>query len=261
MDTIEQPSPPPPPELGDATPQPARRARATRRHHAPMAVACLILGALCAVQWKIRHSAETTQESQPNRADILAEQLADTEAKTEQMRAEIERLRNETSRYQKAAAEGETLAKQMNEALQRAKVAAGLTPVKGPGLLVTLEDAPRLTASAEDQSPYVIHDIDLLQVVNELWTADAEAIAINGQRLTMSSEIRCSGNVIKVNDTPITPPYDVRAIGDPKTLQGALELPGGVLDVLRPFRIRARMTLKSEVELPAADVAQSFKHL
>jgi len=224
-----------------------------------LAAVGLLLGVLCAAQWRAQQAAQVS--GQQNRVEILAQQLADTEAKADLMRAEIERLRAEISQYQRTAAEGETLAKKLNEALQQAKVAAGLTPVVGPGIIVTLDDAPGRVGPGEDQSPYVIHDIDLLQIVNELRAADAEAISINGQRLTATSAIRCNGPVTKVNGTPIVPPYEVRAIGDPKALQGALELPGGVLEILRPLNIQVKITLKSELELPAADVAQSFKHL
>jgi uncharacterized protein YlxW (UPF0749 family) len=232
----------------------------------PLTIVCLLLGAIGAALWRIDaggfgQDGLEGQSKQPKRAEILAQQLADSDAKLEEMRREIEQLRQSLKQYETAAAKDQSLAKEMNGALQRARIAAGLTAVEGPGIVVTVADSALRAGAGEDQSPYVIHDVDLLQIINELRAAGAEAIAINGQRLTATSEIRCSGGVVKVNGISLVPPFDVRAIGSSKALAGALDLPGGVMEILRKFEIAVNVTLKSKVELPAADVAQSFRYL
>ncbi|MDN5344294.1 MAG: hypothetical protein PWQ18_405, partial [Clostridia bacterium] len=70
---------------------------------------------------------------------------------------------------------------------------------------------------------FIIHDKNVLYLVNELRAAGAEAIAVNGQRIVTNSDIRCVGTVIMVNSTRLAPPYEVQAIGNPDTLLAAVE--------------------------------------
>ena len=66
---------------------------------------------------------------------------------------------------------------------------------------------------------YIIHDDDLLRVINELRAAGAEAIAINGERIVAMSEIRCAGPTLSVNNNRSAPPYEIKAIGNPNNLE------------------------------------------
>ena len=126
----------------------------------------------------------------------------------------------------------------LNANLQDTNVMAGLTEVVGPGILVTLRDRPRAKIDAPslhnmDPEAEIIHDYDVLRTVNELWNAGAEAIAINGNRVVSRTSIRCVGTVIHVNDQPVAPPITIEAIGDPKTLLGAMNMRGNALEELR----------------------------
>ncbi len=115
---------------------------------------------------------------------------------------------------------------------------AGLTPVQGPGVVVTLSDSktpfPR-TLRPGIQPPNIIHDTDINQIVNELRAAGAEAIAVNGQRLVATSAVRDAGPTVFINNTPQTPPYTIQAIGDSKTLASALTMRGGIADEIKSF--------------------------
>jgi len=114
---------------------------------------------------------------------------------------------------------------------------AGLTPVTGPGVRVTLSDNPGAASGATGAAgaflPGIVHDFDVLQVVNELRSAKADAISVNGPRVTGFTPIRCVGPAIYVNFEPVTAPFIIEAIGDPKTLQSALSMPNGIVDNLR----------------------------
>jgi uncharacterized protein YlxW (UPF0749 family) len=94
---------------------------------------------------------------------------------------------------------------------------AGFTPVTGPGIRIELDNG----ASSDPETEH-IRDSDLALLVNALWTAGAEAIAINGQRISPRTAIRNSGTAIEVNSTGIAPPYVVQAIGNPDTLSSRL---------------------------------------
>jgi uncharacterized protein YlxW (UPF0749 family) len=137
------------------------------------------------------------------------------------------------------------------------------SPVRGPGLQVTLADAPTATATAGGTDPRAtpdgsqgrVLDHDVQIVVNGLWAAGAEAMAINGQRLTARSAIRYAGQAILVDFRPLVPPYVVSAIGDPSTLQTrfAAGSGGAYLQALRDnYGIRAGIVSPANLELPGA---------
>ena len=90
---------------------------------------------------------------------------------------------------------------------------AGMTAMTGPGLEVVLADSDRQTDDPAEQEALTIQDVDLQLVVNALWGAGAEAVAVNGQRLVATSPIRGAGETITVNFRPLAPPYRIRAIG------------------------------------------------
>ncbi len=106
-------------------------------------------------------------------------------------------------------------------------LAAGARPVSGPGLTVVLDDAEP-TAGAIDEGRYtaddfVVHQQDLQGVINALWAGGAEAMTIQGQRVTMTTAVRCVGNVLLLQGRVHSPPYTIRAIGDPAVLRTALD--------------------------------------
>ena len=101
---------------------------------------------------------------------------------------------------------------------------AGLTEVKGPGVTIEMNDAKKEVPSGQDPNLFIIHDDDVLAVVNELLASGAEAIAINGQRVVATTEIRCAGAVIMINGVRFAPPLKIQAIGDPETLHNALKI-------------------------------------
>jgi uncharacterized protein YlxW (UPF0749 family) len=100
--------------------------------------------------------------------------------------------------------------------MRRLETNTGFVAVSGPGVRATVDDAPN------GDPAQAVRDEDLALLVDGLWSAGAEAIAINGQRLTTLSAIRNSGPAIHVNGRPLAPPYTVLAIGDTRTLQADL---------------------------------------
>lgn len=158
-------------------------------------------------------------------------------ATVQKLEKEIADLRERATKLENSLAKGNDQLKTLNDELQKDKLLAGLTEVKGPGIDLVLVDSEKRPPSnrAFDADKYIIHDVDLQQVVNELWASGAEAIAISNQRVTSRTSIRCVGPTIQVNGVPVSPPYSIAAIGDPSTLAGALNLPYGVLDGLRRY--------------------------
>jgi uncharacterized protein YlxW (UPF0749 family) len=108
-------------------------------------------------------------------------------------------------------------------------VAAGRTAVTGPGIEVTLNDAPDDAAnSGVDPNQLVVHQSDLQAVVNALWAGGAEAMSVAGQRIIPTSAVRCVGNTLLLNGEVYSPPFRVAAIGPYRTMQEALDASAGV---------------------------------
>jgi uncharacterized protein YlxW (UPF0749 family) len=142
-------------------------------------------------------------------------------------------------------------------------LATGTLAATGPGLVVTLDDAPSARNLQDDSDPRSaepsedgrVLDQDLQLVVNGLWFAGAEAISVNGQRLTAMSAIRSAGQAILVDYRPLSPPYQVSAIGDPARLRSRFDAgPGGqdVQYLKDNFGVRVTIGSSSGLRLPAS---------
>ena len=130
---------------------------------------------------------------------------------------------------------------------------ASLVDVEGPGVVLTITDSKTPVKDGENPNLYLIHDEDMLRIVNELRAAGAEAISINDQRLIGTSEIRCSGPTITVNGKIFAPPFIIKAIGDTKTLHSSLTMRGGVVESLKYWGIEVKIQDEAHITVPAYD--------
>jgi uncharacterized protein YlxW (UPF0749 family) len=143
------------------------------------------------------------------------------------------------------------------EALLTQGAVVGTVAVRGPGLAVTLSDSLRAQSGAEDAADERVQDLDLQILANGLWAAGAEAIAINGQRLTAVSAIRSAGEAILVDLIPLIGPYEVDAVGDPETMRTELARTTAAshLALLRDtYDIGVQIVPSDGLELPASPV-------
>lgn len=162
--------------------------------------------------------ANGVQGNTSGRQDATLPSLIQFEQENLQLSNENSKLKEELAKYQ----EGQNASNLVVQQLAKAQVNAGLTEAKGPGIRVILDDSLSQERNKDELSNYVIHEEYIRQIVNALWSADAEAISVNGQRIMSSSEIFCSGAFIQINQTRQMPPYRIEAVGDVKKLQSAL---------------------------------------
>lgn len=123
-----------------------------------------------------------------------------------------------------------------------------------------MDDSKIASKPGENPNLYIIHDDDLLRVINELRAAGAEAIAINGERIVAMSEIRCAGPTLSVNNNRSAPPYEIKAIGNPNNLESALKLRGGVLENFKFWGIQADLSQSDDIVIPAFKGRKSFEY-
>ncbi|MBD0292656.1 MAG: DUF881 domain-containing protein [Jiangellaceae bacterium] len=153
-------------------------------------------------------------------ADLIRAQ----ERRTEELSAELNRLSAEVEEL--AAARASRAGEGVRERVAALEQVAGFTPVRGPGLTVTLDDAP-LPVGALDSGvhleDYVVHQQDLEAVINALWAGGAEAMMVMDQRVVATSTIRCVGPVLLLQGRRYAPPYTITAIGDVDAMEQALD--------------------------------------
>jgi uncharacterized protein YlxW (UPF0749 family) len=224
---------------------------------------CFLCGALIAMQVR------TIKRVSESRADNLQAQAL-VQKQANRNRIEALKAKQQTAAAQRRldalrvqlASTGNISRKQLqalNTQIKQLQLAAGLTVVSGPGIRIVMTDNPS-AAGAGGNSPFlpgVVHDFDLLQVVNELRAAGAEAISINGARITAYTPIRCVGPTIRINWEAAAPPFVIEAIGDPSTLSSAVNMPGGILQNLKNPEMGPALGIKttseSRLKLSAAE--------
>jgi uncharacterized protein YlxW (UPF0749 family) len=212
-----------------------------------IALVCVVLGFMLSMQFKVQKQVTLADVSRLQRSEELAAQLKTAEKQRDDLAADVADLRKQLSDMASAQVEYKALAEQ----LHLAQVAAGLVPLAGPGVVVTLDDSSRPVTPGENANNFIIHDEDVLRVVNELLAAGAEAISINGQRVTGRTEIRCTGPVITINGVRTAPPLQITAIGNPEELEAALLMKGGVAEAVRFWGIQLSVKKENAVTVPA----------
>lgn len=211
----------------------------------------LLLGFLLALQLRTGRVIESQLNIPSHQVESLGYLLAQREQTRAVLEKQIAELRAELAAYEEAAGARKATLAAMSGELARLKRLSGLTTLQGPGVAVELRDSPRPLKPGEDPNLVILHYTDIQSVVNELWAAGAEAIAINGERLIAISGINCVGTTILVNKKRIAPPYRIAALGDPARLTQYLLRPEGQLAILASFGFPVRVRTEASLTIPA----------
>lgn len=197
------------PGYAAAARRPAKTAGGRRRGLGAAAILALagLLGAVAALQVH-RHEPAAVRE----RHRLIAE-IRDRTAESDALQRRLEAVRAGTERARAAALASSAAGTRVRRELARAADAAAATPRTGSGLAVTVDDARPGAPTDEGAAAGRIYDQDLQILVNGLWAAGATAIAVNGQRLTSTTAIRAAGDAVLVDYRPLSPPYEVTALG------------------------------------------------
>lgn len=218
----------------------------------PLLVAGLILGLLLGLSWRqpaLNLAAETTAPS--GQTWHSAERL---EAEQQKLRTTLASLRQQLAERQQAAGSSTEHLQALQAELERQQLLAGLVAVEGPGILVLLDDSRTEIPAGVDPNQYIVHEHDLRDIVNVLWMAGSEAMAINDERLVSHSSIYCVGSTVMVNDTRLSPPYLIKAIGNPRVQADYVRNPSylqSLKDKQSLYGLRFEVSLLNSVTLPA----------
>lgn len=201
----------------------------------------------------------TAPQAEKERRDLV-NRIHTREAEADRLQDEVESLRDQVD-----AMQDRNLSPEEVKRAELLATTTGADPVEGPGLKVVVDNAEQDAGKdgpnvdprqqAESLANGRVYDRDLQQVVNGLWAAGAEAIAINGQRLTALSAIRAAGAAILVDNRPLSPPYAVMAIGDAKGMRDAFASGSGgqyLHHIGAKYGIRSTVSTEKKIKLPAA---------
>ncbi|KUK65746.1 MAG: hypothetical protein XD84_0182 [Desulfotomaculum sp. 46_80] len=214
----------------------------------------LVAGFMFSYQFRLTRNIE--QNPSLYQAQTLLSQVNESRDERSALRSRAEKLRAELDK----AMIGAQLSSLKDE-LNSARMEAGLIEVKGPGVEVTLNDSAKIVQPGENPNLYVLHDEDVLKVINELKAAGARALSINGQRLLADSEIRCVGPTILTNKFyRLTPPFIISAVGDPDNMVKSLQMRGGIIEQLQFWSIQVSVKKASEITIPAYSGSIRFNY-
>jgi len=183
-----------------------------------LALGFLIAAQLAAEGPRIRY---TTQERSP-----LVETALQLQKQQADLKARIVQLRDDISDVEAQGAGSAAVVKDLNDRLQEARIAAGLIPLEGTGIVLKLEDSTQPVPPDGNEADYLVSATDIRTVLSQLWMAGAEAIAVNDERVTASTAVIDIGGSVLVNAAYLVGPYEIRAIGANDLFGRLSALPG-----------------------------------
>lgn len=216
-----------------------------------LGLALLVLGFLIAAQLQSEtpRASYTSQERQP-----LVRTAISLQDEQEALKQRILDLRGQIQALEQRSQGNQVVVEGLNRQLQTARIAGGFIGLRGTGLVIQLEDSTDAIPPGANDTDYRVSGRDIRTVVQELWLAGAEAVAVNGERVSVSTAIIDIGGSVLVNSAYLAPPYQVSAIGAPSLyadLSAAPAFAAFVRARSEAFGIKIAFAQPAEVTVPA----------
>lgn len=230
----------------------------------PLLLGGLVVGLLLTL--RAGAAPQSVAPASRNTTDSLSvNRISELRARQQDLNAELARLRAQQTELQgQATSDQENLSEILTE-IDAQKQFVGLTALRGPGVVVTLDDSDQtLPSDAQDVNRYIVHQQQLVTLVGVLWNTGAEAISINDQRITDQTSIYCVGSTIIINQELLAPPFTIRAIGDPVGLEAAVTTSPLLADLWnrqREYGVEISTKTKTQIQVPAYTGPVAVRHL
>jgi len=221
----------------------------------------LLMMAICIQINTIKEATMSVGTTIKDNSDLKSELLA-TKGKSELLYKKLEDKEKKLEEVRlNAAANNESDI--TNEAeIKKNQKFLGLTDVSGKGYIIKLDESRNVkTDEVLNVSGYIVHEEDLLYIVNELFNAGADAISINDQRIVSTTSIICDGNIIRINGKMVGTPITIKAIGYPERLDGALNRPGGYLQIMANDGVEVYVEKSENIVIPKYEGVYSYEYL
>lgn len=220
-----------------------------------LGIMCLLLTVGICIQVKTVNRTGTTVSTNSNENE-LRDAVLKAKEKYDNLYNDLEKMEKQLEIERTNSTQNNTELEQLENKIKAGNKILGLSEVTGEGIIITVNDSQKILANNPlgDLNDYIVHDIDLIHIVNGLKNAEAEAISINGQRIVNTSSIECDGNVIMVNGVKIAAPFEIKAIGFPASLRAVYILGGYVYhlenDRLLDVKVETTDSLKQKITIP-----------
>ena len=218
-------------------------------NHVIFSFVFLVLGFIIAFSYHLTQSENNKTEisgKQWERDSTLRSQLVDLEEKNRQLQKELNEKQERVREIEKEMSQEAQVYFNLAEDTEKFRMFLGKVKVQGKGVEVTLADGD-YNPEEKNVNNYIVHEHHVFKVINELYISGAQAIAINGQRLSHNSYILCNGPVIEIDGRQHPAPFIITAIGDAEVLTSSLNLTGGVKDILVNDNIQFTIEQKNEI--------------
>lgn len=193
---------------------------------------CFLIASSICVQYRSVHTYVTNGKAtvQSMSENKLRDRVLTAQEDYSKLYATVQDYQKQLEELRKTSSTSSEEAKQLEKELSNLNKVLGYTEVKGKGIEIILKDARQ--DQIVDIHDSVVHDLDVLTIVNELFNAGAEAVSVNNQRIISTSAINCAGNVITINNQKVSVPFVIKAIGSVEGLDGTIRRPYGNLEKL-----------------------------
>ena len=221
---------------------------------------CIVL--TCGIVVQVRTIKGTGSTISTNsQENELRDAVLKAKEKYDNLYADVENTENKLEEERTNATQNNTELTDLKNEIKNYNKVLGMSEVTGNGIVITINDNQDIALSnwLADPNLLIVHDADLISVVNELKNAGAEAISINEQRLVTTSSIECDGNIIKVNGEKIGAPFTIKAIGIPEVLINVNRV-GGYLDILKEDRYLKVTVEKKTITIPKYTGVMKFQY-
>jgi len=177
-----------------------------------------------------------------------------------QIELEKQRLAQYTEEFKTEEKENVAMTEKLSNELYLYQIMTGMTEVHGPGVKITVDDGTRPLLEGENINNLIVHDIDILLIINELKQCKAEAIAVNGHRITPNTSITCSGYTVRMDGQVYARPFIITAIGDYKRMSNVLLAPEGYGTSLQNWGVQFYLEVSDDITVPAAESMKTQKY-
>lgn len=184
------------------------------------------------------------------KAQGYLEQLKQVRAEKDDALQELNQLEDRLNKIEQEKSDEDFFLKGIVSDMEKYKMAAGVVDVRGPGVVITVDDPISTEEFTDEYSVIMLRYELLLSLVNKMKDAGAEAISINGQRIIVTTEISLAGDNVNINTVPTAPPYIIKAIGNPETIESTLTIRFGVIEQMKSYGLRIDIEQKEEIEIP-----------
>ena len=228
-----------------------------------LGIMCLLLTLGTVIQIKTVSGTGTTISTNAKENE-LRDSVLKAKEKYDNLYEELERIENQLEIERTNSTQNNTELTELENTIKQGNKILGLSEVTGHGLIITVDDNDKIALNdwIFDPNWLIVHDTDLINIINELKNAGAEAISINDQRIVTTSAIECDGNVIKINGVKIGAPFEIKAIGFPETLIN-IDRFGGYTQILRETRklkVSVEKSDKEKITIPKYTGVMKFEY-